>query len=70
MTGEHMNRKILSIQEVYREGKERLERAGIADAGIDAWYLLEYVTGIDGLPIMGIPAENSAGKRRSSISSI
>ena len=46
MTGERMNGKILTLQQIYREGKETLERAGIAEAELDAWYLLEYVTGI------------------------
>ena len=59
-----MNRKILSIQEVYREGKERLERAGIADAGIDAWYLLEYVTGIDRASYYGNPGRELSGEEK------
>ena len=55
MTGERMNGKILTLQQIYREGKETLERAGIAEAGLDAWYLLEYVTGISRASYYGDP---------------
>lgn len=41
-----MKRKILEIQAAYREGCKRLKAAGVPDAGLDAWYLLENVTGI------------------------
>ncbi len=41
-----MKQKISAIQEIYREGVKALEDAGIPDAGLDAWYLLEHVTGI------------------------
>ncbi|MGN1167040.1 MAG: peptide chain release factor N(5)-glutamine methyltransferase [Lachnospiraceae bacterium] len=41
-----MKQKILTIQEIYRQGAEKLKRAKIAEADLDAWYLLEYVTGI------------------------
>lgn len=51
-----MNQKILTIQEIYREGKERLERAGILEAELDAWYLLEHVTGISKASYYGNPA--------------
>lgn len=55
MTGERMNGKILTLQQIYREGKETLERAGIAEAGLDAWYLLGYVTGISRASYYGDP---------------
>lgn len=55
MTGERMNGKILTLQQIYREGKETLERAGIAEAELDAWYLLEYVTGISRASYYGDP---------------
>lgn len=41
-----MKKKILEIQAAYREGCKHLEAAKVPDAGLDAWYLLEYVTGI------------------------
>lgn len=36
----------MTLREAYREGKEKLKQAGIADAALDAWYLLEYITGV------------------------
>lgn len=36
----------MTLKEAYTAGKEELEEAGIADAALDAWYLLEYITGV------------------------
>ncbi len=36
----------MTLREACNAGKEELTRAGIPDASLDAWYLLEYVTGI------------------------
>lgn len=36
----------MTLREAYAYGQEQLERAEIDDAGLDAWYLMEYVTGI------------------------
>lgn len=36
----------MTLREIYENGKEKLENAGIDDATVDAWYLLEYTTGI------------------------
>lgn len=45
--GEFMSReKKNSLQLAYSRGSEKLERAGVPAPRIDAWYLLEYVTGI------------------------
>jgi len=41
-----MKLKILELQKIYKEGEEFLRKAGIEDAAIDAWLLLEFVTGI------------------------
>lgn len=41
-----MKQRISGIQKIYREGIRRLKEAGIEDASIDAWMLLEYATGI------------------------
>lgn len=41
-----MKQRTLTLTQLYREGAKRLEEAGIGDAVLDAWYLLEYVTGI------------------------
>ena len=40
---------------IYKEGAEILEHAGISDAKLDAWYLLEYVTGISRASYFGDP---------------
>lgn len=36
----------MTFREVYQLGTEKLTEAGIGEASLDAWYLLEYVTGI------------------------
>ncbi len=36
----------MTLQEAYAYGQEQLKEAEIDDAKLDAWYLLEYVTGI------------------------
>ena len=36
----------ISLKNAYKEGKEILAKAGITEADLDAWYLLEFVTGI------------------------
>lgn len=36
----------MTLKEAYTDGKQRLEQAGVPEADLDAWYLLEYVTGI------------------------
>ncbi len=41
-----MNQRILQIGAIYKEGCERLGEAHVPDARLDAWYLLEHVTGI------------------------
>ena len=36
----------MTLKEAYEYGQEQLKNAEIDDAVLDAWYLLEYVTGI------------------------
>jgi len=36
----------MTLREAYECGQRKLEQAGIEEASIDAWYLLEHVTGI------------------------
>ena len=36
----------MTLREAWEAGKEALRQAGIPDADLDAWYLLEYITGI------------------------
>ena len=50
-----MKKKISTLQTIYREGKEQLEAAGVPDADLDAWYLLEFVTGISKARYYGNP---------------
>lgn len=41
-----MKQRTLTLGQIYREGAEALKAAGIEEAALDAWYLLEHVTGI------------------------
>lgn len=50
-----MRQRILTLWQIYEEGKERLRGAGIEEADLDAWYLLEYVTGISRASYYGNP---------------
>ena len=50
-----MKQKISTLQTIYREGKEQLELSGVPDADLDAWYLLEFVTGISKAQYYGNP---------------
>lgn len=36
----------MTLKEAYEYGRKKLMKASISDADLDAWYLLEYVTGI------------------------
>lgn len=40
------DRRTMTIKEIYQTGARRLREAGIDEADLDAWYLLEYVSGI------------------------
>lgn len=42
----HIFNCVMTFQEVYKTGTEQLAAAGIKEASLDAWYLLEHVTGI------------------------
>lgn len=37
----------MTLQEAYQKGEQLLIQAGIQDARLDAWYLMEYVTGMN-----------------------
>lgn len=37
----------MTLREALEFGQEQLKNAGIEDAAVDAWYLLEYVTGLN-----------------------
>ncbi len=51
-----MKQKILKMQEALQKGKTILGKAGIPDAELDAWYLLEHVTGVSRAAYYGNPA--------------
>lgn len=53
-----MKQRTLELQKIYREGAAYLEEKQIPDAQIDAWYLLEYVTGISRASYYGDPERN------------
>lgn len=50
-----MKQRTLELQKIYKEGADVLKNHEIADAEIDAWYLLEYVTGISRAAYYGDP---------------
>ena len=50
-----MNGKIFNLEELFRSGKERLREAKIEEADLDAWYLLEYITGVTKTAYYGNP---------------
>ena len=52
-----MKQRILTLHQMYQEGKSRLEASGVLDADLDAWYLLEYVTGKTKAEYYGNPKE-------------
>jgi len=51
-----MKLKTLELQKIYKEGEAYLAEAGIPDASIDAWILLEFVTGISRAKYLSDPA--------------
>ena len=55
MIGEHMKKRTLTLQQIYREGTSTLKEAGIREAALDAWYLLEFATGITKASYYGDP---------------
>lgn len=50
-----MKQKIFTLGKIYREGIRKLQEAGVPDAKLDAWYLLEYVTGVSRACYLGHP---------------
>ena len=45
----------MTLQQAYIKGKELLCNASVLDADIDAWYLLEYITGVSRSSYYGNP---------------
>ena len=54
----------MTIRDAYKEGREELKLAGIPDAGLDAWYLMEYATGIGRAAYYANPDRELAKKDR------
>lgn len=50
-----MRQRILTLKQLYKDGAERLDDGGIEEAQLDAWYLLEYVTGISKVSYLAEP---------------
>lgn len=50
-----MKQRTFMLQTLYREGQQRLKDSGIAEYQLDAWYLLEYITGITKTSYYGEP---------------
>ena len=50
-----MKQKILTLRQIYKEGAEELTASGIPEADLDAWELLEYVSGISRTVYYGEP---------------
>ena len=41
-----MKQKTLTLKQLYKVGTVKLAEEGIEEFSLDAWYLLEYVTGV------------------------
>lgn len=50
-----MKQRTFTLRQIIEEGRLLLEAAGIEEAATDAWYLLEYVTGISRAAYYGEP---------------
>ncbi len=50
-----MKQRIFTLRQIIEEGTEYLKTAGIEEAALDAWYLLEYTTGISRASYYGEP---------------
>ena len=71
MTGEHMKKKTFTMRQIYKEGSAYLAGAGVRDASLDAWLLLESVTGVSRAAYYGNPdavvAEEDAGRYQEAV---
>lgn len=53
-----------SLEYAYRQGMEKLKEAGAPEAQLDAWYLLEYVTGIGRAAYYAYPGREMSEEQR------
>ena len=65
-----MKQRTLKLQRIYKEGSAYLESRQIPDAQIDAWYLLEYVTGISRASYYGNPEKIFRKRKQNGIGNI
>ena len=47
----------MTLKEACREGTERLKKTGVPEAGLDAWYLLEWACGVSRSHYLAYPEE-------------
>ena len=52
-----------TLKAAYIQGRERLRQAGVPEADLDAWYLLEYVTGISRASYLMEPDREMTGQQ-------
>jgi len=57
-----MKLKTLELQKIYKDGEEFLKEAGIEESSIDAWLLLEFITGISRAKYLCDPSVEIAEK--------
>ena len=50
-----MRQRIFTLRQIIETGRAELEAAGIEEAALDAWYLLEYTAGISRAAYYGEP---------------
>lgn len=50
-----MSEKTFNLESLYNKGRETLRKAGIMEADLDAWYLLEDITGVSRTMYYGNP---------------
>lgn len=50
-----MSEIIFNLENLYQTGRAKLKEAGIEEADLDAWYLLEFITGVSKASYYGNP---------------
>ena len=52
----------MTLREACREGAARLRKAGVPEAELDAWYLLEWASGVSRSHYLAYPEEKTGGR--------
>ena len=60
----------MNLKNAYRNGTERLRASGVPEPELDAWYLLEYVTGIDRASYYADPDREMTESRKAEYDSL